>query len=321
MNNYNFECANGKYGFFKVDSNADKYHILINDGFLDSFNSFSGKLSRFSTYEHKSSDSLDWIVATDPIVRLLSIILWHDSAQNRNVVKIFENNSPGCFYKRSIRRKIYTPNDNSVPIYDYDSKLDEIRSFNSIYTSMLNLFDFIEPETANLGTYSNKIRENLILGCTEVEYLWKKTLEDNNYPNNGRLSTKDYIKTLNFLKLKDYSVKLKMFPSLGLFSPFSTWNYEQPTKSLEWYDSYNEVKHDRGNNKSKATLKMLINSVAAIHILLESHYGCHVFDSPMRSQFESAFQTETGPQWDISEIPMPHLGTNQAWTQAISVRL
>lgn len=319
MSNYVFECASGKYGFFRMDTTNDRYYILINAGIFDDFELLEGVLSNRQDYENRSPDTLGWLTNTDPTERLLSIILWHDSMQNRDITKLIPNTNPGKFYKRSIRGLYYNTKNCTTEIYNRSAKLDEIRSFHSIYNLLTNLFDFIEPEQQNLTTYGNKIREGLIIGCTEVEYLLKKTLLDNNYTNSARMTMNDYVKTLPYLKLEQYSVKLKMFPDLGSFQPFANWSPTQPTRSLNWYDSYNAIKHDRGSNKSRATLEMLINSVAAIHIILEAHYGEHLFDSPMRSNYESIFQTVTYPTWHLNELPMPLLGTNQPWDGALQI--
>jgi len=319
MSNYVFECVNGKYGFFRMDTLNDKYYILMNKGIFDNLELSVGTLSQRQDYENRASGSLEWLKNTDPTERLLSIILWHESIQNREIKKIIPNANPGKFYKRSIRGLYYNSESCITEIYNHSAKLDEIRSFQSICNSLTSLFDFIEPEHQNLTTYGNKIREGLILGCTEVEYLLKKTLIDNNYTNSARMSMNDYVKTLPYLKLDQYSVKLKMFPDLGAFKPFSNWSSSLPTQSLSWYDSYNAVKHDRGSNKNRSTLEMLINSVAAIHILLEAHYGEHLFDSPLRSSYVSIFHTETYPKWSLHELPMPLLGTDQPWDGALQV--
>ncbi len=319
MSNYVFECVNGKYGFFRMDTLNDKYYILMNKGIFDNLELSVGTLSQRQDYENRASGSLEWLKNTDPTERLLSIILWHESMQNREIKKIIPNANPGKFYKRSIRGLYYNSESCITEIYNHSAKLDEIRSFQSICNSLTSLFDFIEPEHQNLTTYGNKIREGLILGCTEVEYLLKKTLIDNNYTNSARMSMNDYVKTLPYLKLDQYSVKLKMFPDLGAFKPFSNWSSSLPTQSLSWYDSYNAVKHDRGSNKNRSTLEMLLNSVAAIHILLEAHYGEHLFDSPLRSSYVSIFHTETYPTWSLHELPMPLLGTDQPWDGALQV--
>lgn len=319
MSNYVFECKSGKYGFFYLDPVKDRYYILMNNGIFDDLELSVGILSQHQDYENRAPDTLEWLIKTDPTERLLSIILWHESMQNREIKIMVPNANPGKFYRRSIRRLYYNTDKCTTEIYNRSAMLDEVRSFHSICNSLTSLFDIIEPEHPNLTAYGNKIREGLILGCTEVEYLLKKTLIDNNYTNSKRMSMNDYVKTLPYLKLEQYSVKLKMFPDLGSFQPFANWSPSQPTQSLNWYDSYNAVKHDRGSNKNRSTLEMLINSVAAIHIILEAHYGEHLFDSPMRSSYESIFQTETRPIWDLHELPMPLLGSDQPWDGALQV--
>lgn len=315
MCNYVFECVSGKYGFFKLDSDNNHFYILINTGIFDELELKQGGTHICDNFENYP-ESITWMKNTDPTERLLSAILQYMSPINKEIKKLIACQNPGEYYNRSIRGHYYNSINNETPPYNESSKLDEARSFQGIYNALTHIFDFVEPETQNLSTYSNKIRECLILACTEVEYLLKKTLLENNYPNSSRMSTHDYIKLLPYLKPEQYSVKLKTFPDLGTFSPFANWSTAQPTQSLNWYDSYNAVKHDRGSNRSRSSLEMLINSVAAIHILLEAHYGEHIFDSPLRSKYESIFYTVKRPSWELDELAMPLLGTNRPWVQA-----
>ncbi|PZD60705.1 hypothetical protein [Pantoea ananatis] len=187
-------------------------------------------------------------------------------------------------------------------------RADETRSFENIFQGLTEIFRTLEPEPGNFNAYGNSIRELLIIACTEVEYLLKSILRSNIPEINCRnLSTKDYVKISPILKLNHYRISLPFYPELGFFSPFENWNQDQPTASLSWYCAYNSVKHDRGNSKNKATLEMLINAIAAIHILLESQYGEELFEFRYQHTFRTIFHTEKRPEWYFNEINCPIL--------------
>lgn len=133
--------------------------------------------------------------------------------------------------------------------------------FNKFATepSLNSIFNVIEPNEINKDTYGHKIRELLIISCTEVEYLLRKILTDNGYGIEQHLTTNDYVKVRPLLKLDEYRVKLKFHPSMGSFSPFKDWNDKKPTKSLDWYDAYNQTKHNRGENFYFANLNSTID--------------------------------------------------------------
>jgi len=95
------------------------------------------------------------------------------------------------------------------------------------------------------------------------------------------------------------------------WSPFSGWDITQPTKSISWYDAYNAVKHNRGINRHKASLKSVINSVAAIHILLEAQYGREIFNNPIQSNFSSIFKTVQRPAFSVDELQCPIMSQSE----------
>ncbi|OQV40445.1 hypothetical protein BZ160_14260 [Pantoea vagans] len=187
-------------------------------------------------------------------------------------------------------------------------RADETLAYDNIIQELTEIFRTVEPEQGNFSAYGNRIRELLIIACTEVEYLWKALLKANGVTAQSRnYTTTDYIWCLPLLKLNDYEVSLPFYPGLGNFKPFMSWNKTSPTQSLSWYNAYNSVKHDRGSTKNLATLEELINSIAAIHILLESQYGKELFDFRMQHTFRTLFYTEKRPIWGDSEICSPKL--------------
>jgi len=127
------------------------------------------------------------------------------------------------------------------------------------------LFLYVEPDVLCLDTYSHKTRELLILACTEVENSWKHFLDrSGTIPANTKtFTTKDYVKVVEKLHLRDYQFKLRSYEHMPPVRPFQLWNNSSPTTSLSWYDAYNKTKHDRSQYFSSATLNNVINAVVA----------------------------------------------------------
>ncbi len=63
------------------------------------------------------------------------------------------------------------------------------------------------------------------------------------------------------------------YPSLGDICPFTNWNSSNPTTSLEWYDNYNKVKHDREVSFHYGKLESCIDSLCGLLVVLASKYG------------------------------------------------
>jgi hypothetical protein len=142
---------------------------------------------------------------------------------------------------------------------------EALQSIRLLLDRLDELFLYIEPSAASLRTYSHKTRELLILACTEVENLWTRYMHDAKAaPINGRgYTTNDYVKLVNKLYLREFQITLKAFPSVQPSRPSDGWTADQPTRSITWYDGYNQTKHDRRTHFNKATLKNCVDAVAA----------------------------------------------------------
>ena len=131
-----------------------------------------------------------------------------------------------------------------------------------------DLFLYIEPDTISLDTYSHKIRELLILACTEVENFWSYFMKLSGTTPIGRnYTTQDYIKLKDKLFLQEFQFTLRSYASLPAIRPFVSWNTASPSASLIWYEAYNKTKHDRANHFSDATLSNALYAVIAALVL------------------------------------------------------
>lgn len=138
-----------------------------------------------------------------------------------------------------------------------------------------DLFLYIEPDPKSFNVYSHKIRELLILACTEVETFWTFYLHKAGEPETKRFTTNDYFKLKDKLFLEEYTFTLKSFSSIPTIRPFANWNGSKPTESLKWYNAYNKTKHNRNLNFSYATFENAINSVVANLVLYSVRFGPH----------------------------------------------
>lgn len=307
MESYTFELKNNVFGYFQKED--DDCFIYINTGFNSKvhYHKWCHWLKGQSDYNETFPDANN----NDQIAKAIGFFSWHhlyDYCPYRPIViNLSKKNGSGIFSPRINRGEPNLLSHN----YANSQMLDEIRAFSNICDSLKELFSYIDPDELNLSCFGNKIRELLIIACTEVEYLLQNFLVDNKYSITTRFSTNDYIKSLNILKLNKYSTKLVFYPQLQEWSPFSSWSVTQPTVSISWYDAYNAVKHNRGVNRQKASLKAVINAVAAIHILLEAQYGREIFNNPIQSDFSSIFNTVHYPIFSVDELQCPIMSNSE----------
>lgn len=126
---------------------------------------------------------------------------------------------------------------------------------------------YIEPSPNGLKTYGHKIKELLILTCTEIENNFKFY----NLGKNER--TSDYIKILDFVDLSKYNISLIGYAENFKCCPFKEWNKKEPTKSIQWYDAYTKLKHHSEESFHLATLENCLNAIAAKLILFAIRYS------------------------------------------------
>lgn len=170
-------------------------------------------------------------------------------------------------------------------------------SFNSAYSTitrdLVTLCEYIDPCVSNKSTYSHRTYELFLRTCTELENLWKYVLRNKKHPG----PEKDW-NIFQYREIENkYGVGLsnkevtfvywKPDPYQCYVKPFDGWHTAQsPQSPLSWYKAYNEVKHDREMNFSKASLENLILSISALHVNLQAEFGNDVFSpQPIPSIF------------------------------------
>ncbi len=126
---------------------------------------------------------------------------------------------------------------------------------------------YVEPSPEGLKTYSHKIRELLILACAELECSFKA------YKLGHNKGMNDYIKILSSVDLAKHKLSLIGYTNPYKCCPFEKWDKKEPTKSLPWYDAYNQAKHNKDSAFHLATLENCINAIAANVVLFAIRYS------------------------------------------------
>jgi hypothetical protein len=197
-------------------------------------------------------------------------------------------------------------------IYGYKHTQATVAS-SSLFNYLVDIFSYVEPSVENFGAFGHKIRELIILTCTEIESAWRAILLENGYKPKSSFTTADFFHTKEALRLEQWRVSLTEYPDLNSFSPFSDWESSFPTKSLIWYDVYNAIKHNREACFHQATMEHLLNAVAALFIMQAAQWGPELY-SFFHGNVPSPFQINSYPTYEHFEmyIPSPSDGTSFA---------
>lgn len=182
--------------------------------------------------------------------------------------------------------------------------ISSVRSSRLLFRKLENVFSIIEPDRAHDPVFGLELRELVILACTEVESAWKSVLLANGAKGRN-FSTKKYVKLLEPMRLKEWEVRLNLFPDYGPITPFETWEdkEEKTTKSLAWYDAYNKVKHNRESALAEATFGNVVNAMAALFILTIAQFGTEHLDSDLFGV--DPFYMSAFPEWREDQYTRP----------------
>ncbi|MDV7143689.1 hypothetical protein R3X27_13465 [Tropicimonas sp. TH_r6] len=217
----------------------------------------------------------------------------------QNVVLHQMTLQPGQFYPRIARSTDQHPLD--VPSFfrvDRREQYGSARHFSSLVRQLDEVLEAIEPTRENFDSYGNRTRNLLLLICTECENQMRGVLRANGVEKD-QYRTGDFIRLLEPMRLNEYSVEFSEMPWLGEFRPFEQWCRKAPTKSLQWYDSYNAAKHDRAKHFHRASLMSVLEALAALWTLLSAQYG------PSWRTIEATeriFTQQKYPRWRYSDV-------------------
>ena len=177
-------------------------------------------------------------------------------------------------------------------------------------SDLVGITRVVAPGSKTKDTYGSKIRNTLMVACTEVESQCKGILKSNGYAFPERPSTGDYVRLCKSMRLDEYSVRLQRHRDYPEIRPFKGWTPSTgvagvgPTTSLPWYHAYNEAKHDRELNFELATLEHALSAVAGLHVLLIAQYGPTTHRQLTRDSF---FIMDDRPVWHHKDRTYPPL--------------
>jgi len=130
---------------------------------------------------------------------------------------------------------------------------------------------YIEFSEQNFDVYSIELAHLLFAAASEVDVI-AKLLCERLQPKAKRNNINNYRSVL-LSKLPDLPTIEVSIARYGLsFRPWDNWSDPSNDNPL-WWQSYNDVKHQRDTHFNKATLKNALNGVGALLILVYHFYS------------------------------------------------
>lgn len=147
----------------------------------------------------------------------------------------------------------------------------------SLEKSLLEISEYIAITEDNYHCYSFKNMQLFFAVCSEIDSIFKhirrNIFEDDSIKKN--ITIVDNISMLDsfFSAVRDTSIVTNISGSLVEFQPFKILFTDyidkiiDVNKSKSWWQEYNAIKHQRLDNFDKASLKNVLESMSALHIL------------------------------------------------------
>ena len=153
-----------------------------------------------------------------------------------------------------------------------------IHAYHLIEKDLIKLFDYIDPTDNNLKTYSHRIYELFLRSATEFESNCSAILKSNGFQSPNNFTIFDFFKINKVSRLDESAVKLNIWtPIPKIFEPFKDWKNHGSFVSLNWYQNYNSVKHDRNVNFKHANLENLLLAISGVIVILFSQFYIQTF--------------------------------------------
>ena len=146
-----------------------------------------------------------------------------------------------------------------------------VRAFEVIQKDLQEIFDYVEPSDTNLSCYSYRIHALHVRTCIEIEANCRAILEENGYSAKGDWNMNDYRKLDKTHHLSAYEVMSPIWQGKkNLRKPFQSWG--AGAIPLDWYQAYNESKHDRHAKFARANCDKLLDAICSLVAILSSQF-------------------------------------------------
>jgi hypothetical protein len=171
------------------------------------------------------------------------------------------------------------------------------REHATLASDLERCFDVVSPDERNYETFGIQFEKALYFACIGTESLFKRIFAANE--KTGSFTMNDYVKLKSILRVDDYALSLVHYPWLPYLRPFLGWDSAHPSQSLSWFEAYNSMKHDKQQNRHRATLSNALNAAAGYYVTTFAVFGNQMFDGYIGEQF--FFQFEAMPNWKVEE--------------------
>lgn len=170
---------------------------------------------------------------------------------------------------------------------------------------------FVALESANFSSYSIEFVHLYLSTCSEIDVV-AKALCAQIAPHEKRENIDNYriVITEKYPKFPTFKA---VIPRYGLeFQPWKDWQLD---KNPAWWQSYNNVKHERTKYFTEAKLENLLDALAGLFLLLLYSYQPALYDHKLLP-WPNLFHLHADnyqPFRVVGNYMLPDFGTSDEW--------
>lgn len=170
---------------------------------------------------------------------------------------------------------------------------------------------YVEFSKDNYATYSTEMVRILLAAGSEVDVVLKELCRKLE-PTSRAENIEEYRRCVLRLQPEISSARVRLPRHATAIVPWENWRVDQ---TPDWWRSYNNVKHQRGENYREANLQQVIASVAGLFILLLFLYRKEAEDGDLAPisrlflppvDFVGGFTAGTFDITLVYHLPPPH---------------
>jgi hypothetical protein len=141
---------------------------------------------------------------------------------------------------------------------------------------LLDILKYIPPSGQNLKAFSPRLASVIIESCGLLDSILRQVSTDPAIVD-GKSKRRDDLKIKDYAKLYASKFNLSSSKSILLITParyltpFSAWGgslFGDKYQSPSWWQTHNDLKHDRIANLRKAKLEVAIESLAGLQLVI-----------------------------------------------------
>jgi len=161
--------------------------------------------------------------------------------------------------------------------------------------------EYVELHVDNFNTFSNGYALLIQVIGAELDTIFKEFCGFNTSDRKNIADYAQYILTSNpdiitrKVVLQEYDIVIQ---------PFQNWNINKPAQTLEWWNAFTDIKHNRYEQLKQAKQENILNILCALYLMEMMYLKKITTNTSELDVFDESSKLFTLKDWTSKAIPM-----------------